>query len=104
MFIRKSINQWNKVNYVLVESIWTAKGPRQKTVCFLGDLKPRPRAEWLKLAHKVEIALTDQMELFQGRPDAEVEEIVKKVRKREALKNSKEPVNSLQEDDLVEVH
>ncbi len=104
MFIRKSVNQWKKVNYILVESVWTSKGPRQKTVCFLGDLKPRPRAEWLKLAHKVESALSDQMELFEEKPDAEVEAIVKKVREREARKKLKEDTKSGADRDLVEVH
>jgi len=47
-------------NYLLVESIQTAKGPRQKTVCSLGDLSPRSRGEWLKLARKIEDALVGQ--------------------------------------------
>jgi hypothetical protein len=60
MYIRKSIRSYNDrtyTNYVLVESVHTAKGPRQKTVCSLGDLSPRPREEWLKLARKIEDAL-----------------------------------------------
>ena len=47
MYLRKSIRSYkggSYTNYLLVESIHTAKGPRQKTVCSLGDLGPRPRA------------------------------------------------------------
>ena len=47
--IIRSYKGGSYTNYLLVESIHTAKGPRQKTVCSLGDLGPRPRAEWLKL-------------------------------------------------------
>jgi len=43
----------------LVESVHTPKGPRQNTICSLGDLSPRPRREWLKLACKIEDALLD---------------------------------------------
>ena len=32
------------------------------------DLAPRPRHEWLKLAHKIEPALSDQPELFDLDP------------------------------------
>jgi len=47
----------------LVESILTEKGPRQKVVCSLGDLSPRPPEEWLALARKLQDALTGQMSL-----------------------------------------
>jgi hypothetical protein len=40
---------------VLVESVHTAKGPRQRSICSLGDLGPRA-ADWLKLARKIEDA------------------------------------------------
>ena len=67
MYLRKSIRSYkggSYTNYLLVESIHTAKGPRQKTVCSLGDLGPRPRAEWLKLAHKIEDGLIGQADLL----------------------------------------
>jgi hypothetical protein len=44
MYLRKSIRSYkggSYTNYLLVESIHTANGPRQKTVCSLGDLGPR---------------------------------------------------------------
>src|SRR2546422_295521 len=60
MYIRKSSRLYKGktyTNYVLVESVLTPKGPRQKTICSLGDLSPRRREEWLKLARKIEDAL-----------------------------------------------
>jgi transposase len=66
MYIRKA---WRThkgktyTNYLLVESGLTPKGPRQKVVCSLGDLSPRPKQEWLALAHKLEAALAGQQEL-----------------------------------------
>jgi hypothetical protein len=59
MYIRKSSRVHNGktyTNHVLVESVMTPKGPRQKTICSLGDLGPRPREDWLKLARKMEDA------------------------------------------------
>jgi len=84
MYIRKCIKKGrNKeyVNYLLVESIATPKGPRQKTVCSLGNLAPRSGEEWLALAQKVEDALAGQGRIEGSDPEAE--EIVAKVRKRQ---------------------
>ena len=53
MYIRKTKRKYkgkSYTNYVLVESIRTPKGPRQRTICSLGNLKARPRAAWLRLA------------------------------------------------------
>jgi transposase len=86
MYIRKTESKGKKktyTNHLLVESVSTPKGPRQKTVCSLGDLSPRSRGEWLKLAHKVESALAGQDEMF-GKGDPEVTAIVEKVRRRRA--------------------
>jgi hypothetical protein len=84
MYIRKSIRLYkgkSYTNYVLVESVMTPKGPRQKTICSLGDLSPRPREEWLKLARKIEDALVGQSDLLDG-GDGEVADIVRRVRAR----------------------
>ncbi len=85
MFIRKTTSNRNGktyTNHLLVESVRTSQGPRQKTICSLGNLRPRPRREWLKLAHKVEEALAGQEDLFE-KADPEVEAIVSKTRKRQ---------------------
>jgi transposase len=76
---RKSHKGKTYTNYLLVESVATPKGPRQRTICSLGSLEPRPRGEWLKLAHKVECALVGQGDWVDG-SDPEVEAIVAKVR------------------------
>ena len=92
MYIRKSIRPYKGrtyTNYVLVESVHTANGPRQKTVCSLGDLSPRPRAEWLKLARKIEDALVGQDDLLDT-ADNEVADIVRRVRARRATDNGDE--------------
>ena len=84
MYIRKSSRTYNGktyTNYVLVESVVTPKGPRQKTICSLGDLSPRPRQEWLKLARKIEDALVGQNDLLD-RDTNEVAEIVAGLRAR----------------------
>jgi hypothetical protein len=82
MYIRKSTRSYKGktyTNYVLVESVHTPKGPRQTTVCSLGDLSPRPREEWLKLTRKIEDALTGQGRLIEAE-DGEVADIVRRVR------------------------
>ena len=88
MYIRRSTRTYKGktyTNYVLVESVQTPKGPRQKTICSLGDLSPRPREEWLKLAHKLEHALAGQGELLDGAVlprDPELDGLVEKIRGR----------------------
>ncbi len=87
MYRRKTSRRYKDktyTNYVLVESVRTSKGPRQKTICTLGDLAPRPRHEWLKLAHRIEQALCDQPGLFDEPADRQVEAILAKVRARQA--------------------
>ena len=83
MFVRTTERRYKGqtyTNYVLVESVRTPKGPRQKVVCSLGDLSPRPRAQWLELARKVEAALGGQPELVAA-DDAEVAKVVERVRR-----------------------
>jgi len=80
MFIRKTTRRYKGreySNYLLVESVRTAKGPRQRTICSLGNLAARPKGEWLRLAHRVEQALAGEQDLFDA-SDPEVERIVGK--------------------------
>jgi len=102
MYIRKTTKKVkDKVyeNYLLVESVMTPKGPRQKTICSLGPLKPRPRKEWLLLARKVETALRGQL-TFE-KPEPEVEEIVQKAK---AFKSQNKASQKDKGDDIVAVH
>jgi transposase len=63
MYLRKTTRKYKGktyCTYLLVESLMTDKGPRQRTVCSLGGLEPRPREQWLALARHVEAALMGQ--------------------------------------------
>src|ERR1017187_2116880 len=83
MYIRQSSRTYKGktyINYVLVESILTPKGPRQKIICSLGDLRPRPHAEWVGLAHKLSSALSGQADLLDTpAPDSEWQDLLAKV-------------------------
>lgn len=83
MYIRRTVSKQGKktyVNHLLVESVATPKGPRQRTICSLGDLGPRPREEWLKLAHKMEGALSGQISLFEDDTDPIAKAAIEKVK------------------------
>jgi transposase len=85
MYVRKVVSTHGGKRYekyVLVESVRTPKGPRQKVVCSLGDLRPRPAAEWLELACRVEQALRGQLGL-SGESGSETNKIVGRIRERE---------------------
>jgi hypothetical protein len=109
MFIRKTTRKYKDktyTNYLLVESLHTAKGPRQKVLCSLGDLSPRPARQWLQLAHKIEDALAGQANLLEG-PDAEVEQIVRQVRQRQSertCQTSAKRRDGTSDEDLIAVH
>ncbi len=96
MYIRKTTRKGkNKTytNYLLVKSVMTPKGPRQKTICSLGNLEPRPGHEWLALAHKVEQTLLGQLDLNIEEQDPLVQEIVGKVKnahRQEVRKDQKD--------------
>src|SRR6266542_2000352 len=83
MYIRKSSRAYKGktyLNYILVESTLTPKGPRQKVICSLGNLQPRPQSEWLALAHKLTAALSGQADLLADQaPDPELQKLVAKV-------------------------
>jgi transposase len=66
MYIRKSERVYKGktyTNHLLVASVQTPKGPRQRTICSLGSLEPAPAEHWLGLAHKIEAALEGQASL-----------------------------------------
>lgn len=60
MYLRKIERHYKDrvyVHYLLVKSVHTSKGPRQRTVCSLGDLKPKPSSQWLDLFQNAVAAL-----------------------------------------------
>jgi len=101
MYIRRSTRKYGDktyTNHLLVESVQTPEGPRQKTICSLGDLSPRPAEEWLKLARRIEDALLGQGGLI-AEADPETKRLIGKAKRgkknREATK---------QTDDLISIH
>jgi len=82
MYIRKSTRKYKGktyTNYLLVESVHTPKGPRQRTICSLGNLAPAPRKEWISLAHRLESALRGQLSMEPA--DEKVKTLLEKARR-----------------------
>jgi transposase len=82
MYIRKSTREYKGktyTNYLLVESVHTPKGPRQRAICSLGNLAPAPVEEWLALAHRLESALRGQLPLDVS--DAKFEALLESARR-----------------------
>ena len=105
MYIKKTASRYKDktyTNYLLVEAISTPKGPRHKVICSLGDLRPRPAKEWLRLARKVEAALVGQMSLDET--DPEVDAIVAKVRASKRGPEGEPRRPSADDGALVSVH
>src|SRR5438046_1027580 len=83
MYIRKSTRTYKGktyTNHLLVESVQTAKGPRQRTICSLGSLESAPAEDWLGLAHKLQSALQGQESLSGS--STEIQEWVEKARNK----------------------
>ena len=82
MYIRKTTKTHKGKtyhNYLLVESLHTPKGPRQRILCSLGSLAPAPREHWLNLAHRVQASLAGQLSLTPT--DAPLQTLVEKGRR-----------------------
>src|SRR5438874_7456871 len=95
MYIRKSTRTYKGktyINHLLVESVQTAKGPRQRTICSLGSLEPAPAEDWRGLAHKLQSALQGQESLSGS--STEIQEWVEKARNKK--KRSEEHTSELQ--------
>ena len=82
MYIRKTIRIFKGktyTNHLLVESVQTPRGPRQRTICSLGSLGPGPAEDWLALAHKLESAMHGQESLLDS--PAEIQALGEKATK-----------------------
>ncbi|MCZ6549159.1 MAG: IS1634 family transposase [Deltaproteobacteria bacterium] len=98
MYIRKSVRVYKGktyTNHLLVESVQTPKGPRQRAICSLGSLTPAPREQWLALAHKLQSALQGQLSLETAQIDTLVQ-----TRRRRQERRAKLSVHS---SSLIEV-
>ncbi len=83
MYVRRTRRRYKDktyVHYSLVESVRTAKGPRQKTICNLGAMSPRPASEWLEFARKIEAALLGQTDLLVADGDPEIDKVVETIK------------------------
>ena len=82
MYIRKTAKTYKGktyTTYLLVESVHTPKGPRQRILCSLGSLAPAPAEQWLQLAHRIEASLEGQASLTPA--DAGTQALVEKARR-----------------------
>ncbi len=92
MYIRKSTRKYKGktyTNYLLVESVQTPKGPRQRAICSLGNLAPAPVEEWLYLARRLESALRGQLPLDAS--DAKFEAVLESARQRRGKRRGFRP-------------
>jgi len=92
MFIRKTVKKHGDktyVNYLLVQSVSTPKGPRQKTIVSLGNLDPGPKEKWVQLARQVQASLEGQIPF--DAPEPIVDKIAEKV--RSAARSSPAPIS-----------
>jgi transposase len=96
MYVRKTKRVYKDkiyTNHLLVESVLTPKGPRQRTLCSLGSLKPAPRKDWLALAHKMQAALQGQLSLQAPPAPAEMEPLVQRARKGRVRQQASEKIS-----------
>jgi len=92
MYIRHSTRKYKGktyTNYLLVESVHTPKGPRQRTICSLGNLAPAPAQEWRDLARRLESALKGQLSLEPS--DEKFETLVETVRRGKEKRKASVP-------------
>jgi transposase len=71
VYIRKTTKSHkgkSYTNYLLVESVYTPKGPRQRIICSLGSLAPAPPQQWLDLAHRLQASLQGQTSFTPAHP------------------------------------
>ena len=66
-------------NYLLVESVVTEKGPRQRVLCSLGDLSARSESEWLRVVGRVEDAMVGQPQLLKEPDDPHAAALARRV-------------------------
>jgi len=53
---------------LLVESVQTERGPRQRTICSLGSVPPAPPEHWPSLVREIEAAQSGQFPLTDPSP------------------------------------
>jgi transposase len=89
MYIRrttKSVRGRAYHTYLLVESVQTDRGPRQRTICSLGSVAPAPAADWPGLVRELEAAQSGQLPLAGPSPA-----LTRLLQRRPALETSAVP-------------
>src|SRR6516165_29624 len=108
MYIRKTIRRYKDktyVNFLLVESILTDKGPRQKVICSLVVLLPAPPQQWLALARKLQDALTGQLNLpGMADEDPELQQLKLRLPTASTPPACADAPTTSSPDDLIAVH
>ena len=66
-----------------MESVLTPNGPRQGTICSLGDLVPGSREEWVRRTRKLKHAVAGQEDLLKP-SDPEAERVVENAKAKHA--------------------
>jgi len=97
MYIRRTQREYKGktyTNHLLVESVQTPQGPRQRTICSLGSLEPAPAEDWLGLAHKIQSALEGQGSL-RAVP-VEVERLSRRARRGKSAPASSDSAVSIE--------
>lgn len=95
MYIRDAYKKRGDKKYsclVLVETIRTKKGPRQKTILTLGNIDV-PREQWALLTEMLRRRLSGQRSMFPDEPEglqAVTESIVARLRRKGKLKAARE--------------
>ena len=96
MFVRSHQRKKDGKNHVywsLVETVRTAHGPRQKTLCYLGELNSSAQARWLKTIEVFnEQGETQQLKLFpsQIQPPADDPQVARILVNRVRLERSRQ--------------
>ena len=96
MFVRSHQRKKDGKNHVywsLVETVRTAHGPRQKTLCYLGELNSSAQARWLKTIEVFnEQGETQQLKLFpsQIQPPADDPQVARILVSRVRLERSRQ--------------
>jgi transposase len=91
MFIKRSsrtINGRKYHHYLLVESVRTEKGPRQRVICSLGNMQPGPPEKWKELAQRLDRALSGQLGIEER--DESLQKLVEQVEGAKAKSNNEQ--------------
>ncbi|MFN3533738.1 MAG: hypothetical protein ACK41Q_14750, partial [Candidatus Brocadia sp.] len=109
MYIRDAYKKKGDKKYsclVLVETIRTKKGPRQRTILTLGNIAV-PKEKWTHLAEMIKRRLSGQRGMFLDEPEellGVTESIIERLRRKGKLKAREERPIYHQKEQRVDAH